>query len=739
MVSLLPATLGALCLALWLRGTFPLTLAVPWVPTAGVDLSLHIDGLALLFLLLITGIGTAVFVYASAYMTGQPGRQRLFALLSLFMLAMIGCVIADNLLTVFVFWELTSVISFLLVGFKHTYEGTRRAAQQAFMTTALGGLVMLPGMLILGHLADSYSVRAIIDRAPQLLAEPLLPAALVCLFGGAFTKSAQWPFHFWLPNAMAAPTPVSAYLHSATMVQLGVYLLARLKPAFGELPIWEVTLVTIGALTAVWSMVLTLRERDLKRILAWSTVSALGTLVLLIGLPGAGAAEATAALLLAHALYKAPLFFVAGNVDHCTGTRQIDDLAGMARPMPWTAAAALLAGLSMAGVPLSFGYVAKDLVNIAKVEGQAFEWVSYAVFAVSAVSVAVAAVAAIRVFWHRGGAPLPREVHEASLRMVAAPLLLAGTAVALGLVPSLSQSLLDGAASAMLPPGQALGLVIREGVSSSTGTLLTFAAGALVFLGWDRLHGGVERLSWSDSLGPAAWYAWLLKAFPAAARAVTTRLQHGGLAGYLAVTLAFFAATTTAALIVSPPFPWPGWTTVGSPVLGALALLVAAAFTTCLVRDPFLMVLVSGLVGMGTAIVCLFLGAPDVAFTQFTVEAAFVVVVAAVIARARRFRSEPERREPWRLRATLAAVVGTLVTILLVAASAGPLNDAIPRYYGERSVPDAHGRNVVNVIIVDFRAIDTLGEASVLAFALLSALPLLHGSRSARPRPRRDQ
>ncbi|MGB5774734.1 MAG: proton-conducting transporter membrane subunit, partial [Sedimenticolaceae bacterium] len=297
----------ALGLVLWKLALLELPIRAEWywVPALGIDLAFHIDGLSALMLLMITGVGTAVFVYAGGYMAGQPGQRRLYVLLSLFMMAMIGTVTADNLIVLFMFWEATSVLSFLLVGFDHERVASRKSAQQALMVTGAGGLAMLAGFILLGQAAGTYRISEIVDVLPTMVATPQLTAALVLTLIGAFTKSAQFPFHFWLPNAMAAPTPVSAYLHSATMVKLGVYLLARLDPGFGEWTLWEWALKGAGSITAAWAMVLALRERDLKRILAWSTVATLGTLVTLVGLRGEGATVAVGALLLAHALYTA--------------------------------------------------------------------------------------------------------------------------------------------------------------------------------------------------------------------------------------------------------------------------------------------------------------------------------------------------------------------------------------------------------------------------------------------------
>jgi len=722
-----PATLAAVCLWLAASGRVPTSIAIPWSPALGIDLNLHIDALSIEFLLLIGGIGTAVCVYGAAYMRDDPHRTRLFVLLLAFMVAMAGCVTVDNILALVVFWEITSVLSFLLVGFKHQYAPARRAALQALMITVLGGLALLVGALLLGDIAGSYSLRRIIEAGPQLLAHPRLPLALGGIFVGAFSKSAQWPFHFWLPNAMTAPTPASAYLHSATMVKLGVYVLARLKPAFGELFSWEVTLVTVGAITALWAMVLTLRERDLKRILAWSTVAALGTLVLLIGLPGPGAAEATAAFLLAHALYKAPLFFVAGNVDRSAGTRRIDELAAIAGVMPWTAAAAALAACSMAGVPLSLGYVAKDLIGIAKTEGLAFEWVGYATLVVGALTVAVASVAAVRVFWHGGGAALSPGIREAPWPMVAAPLIVASGGIVLGVVPSLTRPLLAGAARSMLPASNhALVGLAPDPLSAVGTTVAVFLAGAAVFLLWEPLHRLMRAATWLDTLSFTAWYDRGLKAIATTAAWVTSRLQHGFVPGYVGLQVLCVVGVVAAAVGGQPSLLWPVAEWPPLPVASATALIVFASMAACRVRDAFVLVLASGLAGLGTALLAVFLGAPDVAATQFTVEVAFVVIVAAVIRQVRRSTLPPTVAEHRPIRAGLAIAAGASVAALILLPAAMPFDASASAYFGAQSLPVAFGRNVVNVILVDFRALDTLGEIVVILTTLVAASPLVH-------------
>lgn len=731
---LLPATLFMALVYLLTVEPLPWTFAASWVPALRLEFAVHIDGLAAQFLLLITGIGALVLVYGAGYLAGEAKARRVFVLLLLFMTAMIGAVISDNLIALFVFWELTSVLSFFLVGYHHEQEGARKSAQQALLITGLGGLFLLAGIIVLGEIAGTYSIRQLISRAPQFMGDTRLNAALTLVFLGAFTKSAQLPFHFWLPNAMAAPTPVSAYLHSATMVKLGVYLLARLDAAFSDLLFWEYALVGVGTLTAVGAAIQTVRERDLKRILAWSTVATLGTLTMLVGLPGNGAALAVAALFFAHALYKAPLFFVAGNLDHGAGTRVIDQLTGMRRYMPWTAAAALVAALSMAGLPLSFGFVAKDAISFAKAEAEVLQLVSFATVFVNGISVAVAAIAAIHVFWGRVSVPRESHPHEAPLTMLFPPLLLVALGLVFGIAPTLIDPMLGAAAGAIAPGFDAATVDVSYELLPVLGA--TFGAvvfGVAVYLGWDRLHAWLDRASHLDAVGPESWYWRKLKFLPRLAAWQTRLLQHGLLHRYLLTLIGVVTVAMAMLLYVAQPeFQWPAADTLSAPVLGAALLIGAGALATWFVRDHLVLLLVSGLVGYGSAVLFLFTGAPDLAFTQFAVETVFVVVAAAVLLRLRRMQPLPRATTEarWRPLALVVAVAfGVTITLLVLLATGAPFDNALAEFFGAQSLPAAHGRNVVNVIIVDFRALDTLGEIAVLAFALLAALPLLKLAR----------
>jgi multicomponent Na+:H+ antiporter subunit A len=735
----LPLLALAGLVALLLSTELPLQGAAAWVPGLGVQWAWRIDGLSALMLLMITGVGSAVFCYAGGYLAGHPQQRRLYVLLLVFTLAMIGCVVADDLVLLFVFWELTSLTSFMLVGFNHADPRSRQSAQQALLVTGTGGLALLAGMLVLAQAMGTSSISEIVARLPATEPTPALTAALVLILVGCFTKSAQFPFHFWLPNAMSAPTPVSAFLHSATMVKLGVFLLARLDPGFGHWPLWSGALVGVGSLTAAWGMLLALRERDLKRILAWSTVATLGTLVMLIGLEGDSAAVAVGALLLAHALYKAPLFFVAGNIDHGAGTRIIDRLGGLRHAMPWTAAAALLAGLSMAGLPASFGFVVKDVMAQAKSAGGAEALVLFARAAntvFGAVAVAVAGVAAIRVFWRHPGVNDSAAAHECGPSLLVPPLALAGLGIALGLFPFLAESLVAAAGGAMTPDASRLLVSLTPALAPTLASLgFTLLVGGAIFWWWDALHEGFDRMASAlDRFSARTLYERSLAALPRMAARATRALQHGRLPGYATVLLGSCTAALLAAL--APGWatglgPWPAPDRSSTGVAGACALIVAGAIGCLLTHDRLKMLLAAGLVGYGSALLFLFTGAPDLAFTQFAVETVFVIVVACVLLALKRQGRALSLAEPrWRPgHAVLALVFAGVVTSLLLLVMAQPLDLGVSHWFAERSLPEAQGRNVVNVILVDFRAIDTFGEIAVVLLSLLAALPLLQALR----------
>ncbi|HSP81656.1 MAG TPA: proton-conducting transporter membrane subunit, partial [Myxococcaceae bacterium] len=437
-------------LTAWLATLVPAALSdtppafhAPWVPELGISLSLRADGLSLLMALLITGLGTLVVLYAGAYLEGHPRLGRFHGWLLLFMASMLGIVLADDGLLLFIAWELTTFSSFFLIGFEAEKKEARRAALQALLVTAVGGQALLAGLLLMGWVAGTLTLSELEAAGPALREGPLGLAILLLVLGGAFTKSAQVPFHFWLPGAMTAPTPVSAYLHAATLVKAGVYLLARLSPVLGGTAVWEGALVVVGLVTMVGGALLSFGQTDFKLVLAYVTVSVLGTLVLLLGLGTTEAAQAMVTYLAVHALYKGALFLVAGAVDHETGTRELPELGGLGRAMPATAAAAGLAALSMMGLPPLFGFVGKELVYEASRHEPGGWPLAMGVGLGFLLMVGAALRAGVRPFLGRRRAG-EEEVHEAGLALWGPPLLLAAGGLVLGVVPGWPEPLLAG-------------------------------------------------------------------------------------------------------------------------------------------------------------------------------------------------------------------------------------------------------------------------------------------------------
>jgi len=698
----------------------------PWVPALGVNLSFRLDGLSLLFALLITGVGALVLVYAGGYLGSHPQLGRLYAFLLLFMASMLGLVLADNLLALFVFWELTSISSYFLIGFDHERGEARAAALQALLVTGGGGLALLAGLLLLGQAGGTMELSALLRQGQGLGAHPLSVPALLLILVGAFTKSAQFPFHFWLPGAMAAPTPVSAYLHSATMVKAGVYLLARLSPALGGMDVWFWSVSVVGGATMLLGAWLALLQADLKRVLAYSTVSALGTLTLLLGLGGPLAVQAAMAFLLGHALYKGTLFLVTGALDHETGTRDADQLGGLYRAMPVTGMAAAAAALSMAGVPPLFGFLSKELSYEAALHAPAAAWVAGGAVLTNVLLVAVAAVAGLRPFLGKL-LPTPRSAHEAPPSLWLGPVVLAGLGIALGAWPALgAATLVSTASTAVLGEAVKTHLALWHGLTPALAlSAVTLGGGVLVYGGRGVLRRAAFRWRSLGQWGPERWYALALQGLYGLAAGQTRLLQSGYLRYYLITIL-----ITTAGLV--------GGTLVGrgrlvGPVpgldlrfydVGLVVLILLATVATVLARSRLAAIAALGVVGYGVALVFVLFGAPDVAMTQFLVETLTVILFVLVFYH---LPESPVLSSPLaRGRdALIGATVGALMAALVLIATDVQLHPPISAYFVEHSLPDAHGRNLVNVILVDFRGLDTLGEITVLAAAGVGVYALL--------------
>jgi multicomponent Na+:H+ antiporter subunit A len=728
LIALLPLSLTAYFATLvpQVAAGQTLTVSYPWAPSLGVSLSFAVDGLSLLFALLISGIGTLVIIYAGGYLAGHAQLGRFYTYILMFMAAMLGLVLANNLITLYVFWELTTVSSYLLIGFKHDSEKARKAAQQSLLVTGAGGLALLPGLIMLGQAGGSLELSELAMRGDTITAHPLYMGILVCILLGAFTKSAQFPFHFWLPGAMEAPAPVSSYLHSATMVKAGVYLLARLSPAIGGTPAWQMTLSTVGAATLLLGAYLALQQTDLKRLLAYSTVSALGTLVLLIGIGTSYAITAAMMFLLAHALYKGALFMSAGVVDHETGTRDVLSLGGLRRAMPIVWVAAGLAALSMAGMFPFSGFIGKELAYVALLDSPLWGTALTTVAVLGNVlMVLVAGVVWVKPFF---GPPVetPKHVHEAPISMWLGPVLLAGLGLIAGLLPSTAQPLVLPATVAALGEPYEYTLVLWPGINLALIlSVITVALGVVAYLGRNTLRETTVRLARVASWGPERGYQQSLDGLNWIATTQTQLLQSGYLRVYVIIIMAISVALVafTAVDRVAIPLPSTALDIRIYEIAIALAIL-AGAFTMTRATSRLAAVASLGVVGYGVALIFMLYSGPDLAMTQFAVETLSVILFVLVLYRLPRFVSFSSR--PTRIRDILIAfTVGTMMTLLTLAAIATPFQSQLANSFNENSVPLGNGRNIVNVILVDFRGFDTLGEITVLAMAAIGVYALL--------------
>lgn len=717
-----------------------LRVAYPWVPTLGVNLSFMVDGLSLAFALIVSGVGLLIVVYAGGYMAGDPQLARFYLYLFLFMSAMLGLVLADNLVTLFVFWELTSITSFLLIGFKHQYESSRKAALQALLVTGGGGLALLAGLVLLGLVAGSWEISALVEQQAAIQASPFYGAILVLVLLGACTKSAQFPFQFWLPGAMAAPTPVSAYLHSATMVKAGVYLLARFSPILGNTPAWQLSVTTIGAITMVLGALLAVLQTDLKRILAFTTVSGLGMLTLLLGIGTEYAITAAIVFLIVHALYKAALFLVAGTLDHATGTRALAVLGGLRGAMPLTCIAAIIAAWSMSGFPPTVGFIGKEYIYEATLQSPlAFVILSTLAVASNILTLVAAGMVAVKPFF---GPPAstPKHAHEAPLSMWLGPLVLAALGLLFGLFPAtLLEPLVNQAVGAVqgsaahvhlhLLPAAISTKVILSAITILAGIVLyyitSYAVPGILQRAVQPLQGVLEH-------SPERGYQAVVDGMQALARWQTRVLQHGYLRFYLFTVLITTVLLTGGALLsradmrglrLLPRADFYEWVIAGAMLLGAGLIVVAKSRLTAIVA--------LGVVGYGISLLFILNGAPDLALTQFAIETLSVILFVLVLYRLPFFSTVTPRRD--RIRdACLALALGGLMTTLVLAVTSYPVILHLTPYFGEVSWPLARGRNVVNVILVDFRGFDTLGEITVLSIGAIGIWTLM----KLRPRPR---
>ncbi|SDS54613.1 monovalent cation/H+ antiporter subunit A [Pseudomonas oryzae] len=719
----------------------PIYLYQPWLAELGLHLSLRLDGLGFLFALLILGVGLLVILYARYYLGKEEPAGRFFAYLLLFMSAMLGVVLAENLLLLLVFWELTSLASFLLIGFWGQRSDARQGARMSLVVTAGGGLALLAGILLIGQVVGSFELTAVLAAGEQLRNHDLYTPIMLLVLLGVFTKSAQFPFHFWLPQAMAAPTPVSAYLHSATMVKAGVFLLARLYPALSGTELWFYLVSLTGLATLLVGAVTALFQHDLKGLLAYSTISHLGLITMLFGF-GSGLANVAAIFhIINHATFKASLFMAAGIIDHETGSRDMRLINGMWKYLPHTAVLAMVASSAMAGVPLLNGFLSKEMFFSETLHQHllgSFSWLlPLAAILAGVFSVAYSLRFIHDVFFNGEPIDLPKfPPHEPPRYMKLPVEILVFCCLLVGTLPAWSVApLLAAAASASLagavPP---YSLAIWHGFNLPllmSGVAL--AGGVLVYACRRPLFQWYAGL---PALNARTLFERATRRLVAWARHFTASLENGSLQRYLVLLL---GASLVGVAWALAPLASLGGSVALTPVdpvtaLGLVLMALCALLTMLVHRQRLLALLILGVVGLLVALMFARFSAPDLALTQLAVE----VVSLLLLALALNFLPQQTPRESSSLRQLrdlgLAAAGGTLIGLLAYAVLSRPYQ-SIAGFYLDNSLSGGGGRNVVNVILVDFRGFDTLGEISVLAITAIGVHALLAGLHlPARPR-----
>ena len=703
----------------------------PWISQLRFDLALRVTTLSWLMLLLVGGVGALVLVYSARYFPpGSVGLARFAAVLVAFAGAMLGLVVADDLLLLYVFWELTTVFSYLLIGHSTERRASRWAAAQALTVTTLGGLAMLVGFLLLGHHAGSY--RWSVVAAAPLPGGGYLATAVLLVLAGALAKSAVFPFNAWLPVAMAAPTPVSAYLHAAAMVKAGIFLIGLLGPTLAPAGPWRPVTVVAGLVTLVGGGWAALRQSDLKLLLAYGTVSQLGLLAVAFGAGTPAAALAGVALLTAHALFKAALFLVVGILDHATGSRDLRDLSGVGRAAPLLATVAALAAASMAGVPPLLGFVAKEGVLAAFTDRP---WVLVALVAGSALTAGYS----IRFLWGAFGTrPGVRDtvLDRPPVAMLVPPALLAVAGLAAGLAAGWLGGLLQPYAELFGPVEEHLAL--WHGPTVALGlSVLVLAGGVLLHLLRGPLAPALARLR--SPVSGSQGYEWVIHRFDRLAIEVTGATQRGSLPQYLGTVLLVLVVVPGGAMVATAPWrvelaPWDTPTQLVVCVVIAVAAVLAVG-----ARRRLTAMLLVGVTGYGTAMMFVLYGAPDLALTQFLVETATIAVFVLVLRRLpERFSARPLRRSRW-LRRGIGVAAGLVMAGLALTAAGARRAPSISAAFPDLAVAQGYGRNVVNVTLVDIRAWDTMGEISVLVVTATGVASLIFERSRTGPRPRRPR
>ncbi|WP_338563977.1 monovalent cation/H+ antiporter subunit A [Acinetobacter sp. KS-LM10] len=713
-----------------------------WLPQFGIDLSFRLDALGLIFALLISGIGTLIYIYAYYYLNPKNSLSKLYALLMLFMAAMLGISLSNNLIVLLVFWELTSISSFLLVGYWSNYEAAQRGSRMALTITGMGGLAMLGGFVLLGQITGTYQIDEILTMTSVIQSSPLFVPALLLILLGAFTKSAQFPFHFWLPNAMAAPTPVSAYLHSATMVKAGIFLLARLLPIFVGSALYHNLVTTVGLFTLCMAAFFAIFKEDLKGLLAYSTISHLGLIVCLLGIGSPLAVAAAVFHIINHATFKAALFMIAGIIDHETGTRDLRKLSGIWQLLPFTATLTMITAAAMAGVPLTNGFLSKEMFFtelLANLSG-GFVILAAIIATLAGLFAVTYSVRLVHGVFFDGdiGKNVPnKDAHEPHIGMRLPAIILASLCILVGILPALLvEPIVNAGTRASINQANFEGVHLAIWHGFNLPLLMSAIAliGGIIFYFSLAKGSRIREIDLDPLLGKLQGkllFESFLKHLLLNSRKLKRATETGSLQNYLLWIVVFTI------VIVAMPLVGQGLSTgtrelTHAPMIAIVFWLLL--FSACWMmlwfhHERIKAVLISGAIGLVVTMVFVTLSAPDLALTQITVDVVTTVLLLmslSLLPQLTPYESSGSRR--WR--DAIIAIVGGLGVGWIAWLILTRDHNSISWFFLQQSIPLGGGSNVVNVILVDFRGFDTFGEITVLGIAAIGALCLMDGMRT---------
>ncbi|MCX7833118.1 MAG: Na+/H+ antiporter subunit B [Ignavibacteria bacterium] len=707
----------------------PIYLKYEWFPSLNIFLEIYIDGLSFIFAILILFIGSLIIIYSGVYLKDKDNLSRFYTYILMFAGSMLGIVVSGNLIMIFIFWELTSVSSFFLIGYYNKKEASIIAAQQALIVTAFGGLALLAGFVIIYLLTGTFSLKELSAHRETIIFSNFYLPLLFLILVGAFTKSAQMPFHFWLPNAMIAPAPVSAYLHSATMVKAGIFLLMRLFPILGDTDLWKYTLIFVGMTTMLFAAFISAKRTDLKQILAFSTISSLGAMVVLIGIGSKYAIQAAVIYFLAHALYKASLFLSAGVIEHYTHTRNIETLKGLYKTAPIFAIIALTAALSQSGIPPFFGYFAKEISYKAVVQSDFIVWVLSIVFLITNIFLICSAF--LVGFKPFAGSYEKKKIVIKPLFLVS-PFILSTLGFISSLFPSsINDSIINPAISGVMGVKVNLDISFWPGFSwPLLLSIFTFIGGYYAYR--YRQYFRLQTEEFVKYLKPSLLYNYTIDFLKNIAVLQTRFLQSGYLRNYILIIILF-----TLFIISFPIFFQSDIVRVFDNISEwfynfdfifyefiLYFIIVIAALTIPILKSRIFAIILLGVVGYGISAIFFIYGAPDLAMTQFAIETLTVIIFVLVIFRLPKFSAYSQKKTILR-DIFVSAICGAVFVMFIFLISYIEPSKFTSKFYSENSLLLAQGRNIVNVILVDFRALDTLVEVTVLLTACFGIYALM--------------